>query len=99
MILSPVAHPADDVAELVELDLVIAQLLHLLGDALDDALFLAGLGRDGDHVPQELDHSGLVALGSFSDGFKIHNIPPANNFMIHVCLIMRHFSYYPYHST
>ena len=55
------AHPADDVAQLVELHLVIAQSLQLLGDALDDALLLAGLGRDGDHVPQELDHGGLVA--------------------------------------
>ena len=72
------AHPADDVAQLVELHLVIAQSLQLLGDALDDALLLAGLGRNGDHVPQELDHGGLIALGSFSDGFEIHNVPPHN---------------------
>ena len=70
------AHPADDVAQLVELHLVIAQSLQLLGDALDDALLLAGLGRNGDHVTQELDHGGLIALGSFSDGFEIHNVPP-----------------------
>ena len=70
------AHPADDVAQLVELYLVIAQSLQLLGDALDHALFLAGLGRNGDHVPQELDHGGLVRLGSVSDGSKIHNVPP-----------------------
>ena len=81
------AHPADDVAQFVKLHLVIAQGLQLLGNALHNALFLAGLGRDGDHVAQELHHSGLVALGSFSDGLKIHNIPPANDMMIHAFLI------------
>jgi len=70
------AHPADDVAQLVELDLVITQSLHLLGDAMHHALLLTGLGRNGDHVPQELDHSGLIALGCFFDGFEIHSIPP-----------------------
>ena len=76
------AHPADDVAQLVELHLVIAQGLQLLGDALDDALFLTGLGRDGDHVPQELDHSGFVRLGGVSDGSKIHNVPPQKFYQI-----------------
>ena len=70
------AHPADDVAQLVELDLVIPQSLHLLGDAMHHALLLTGFGRNGDHVPQELDHSGLIALGCFFDGFEIHSIPP-----------------------
>ena len=76
------AHPADDVAQLVELHLVIAQGLQLLGDALDDALFLTRLGRDGDHVPQELDHSGFVRLGGVSDGSKIHNVPPQKFYQI-----------------
>ena len=70
------AHPADDVAQLVELHLVVAQGLHFLGDALDNALLLAGLRGNGDHVPQELDHSGLIALCGFFDGFKIHSEPP-----------------------
>ena len=82
-----VAHPADDVAQLVELDLVVAQGLHLFGDALDNALFLAGLGRNGNHVTQELAHSGLVALGSLFDRFKIHSVPPYNNDKFRVRLI------------
>ena len=77
------AHPADDVAQLIELNLIIAQRLQLLGDALDDALLLAGLGRNGDHVAQELDHGGLVRLSSVSDGSEIHNVPPQKLF-IHV---------------
>ena len=79
MILSPLAHPADDVSELVKLDLVIAQLFHLGGDALDDALFLAGLGRDGDHVAQEFCHIGLVAFGRFLIASKFIRWEPPYN--------------------
>jgi len=73
------AHPADDVSELVKLDLVIAQLFHLGGDALDDALFLAGLGRNGDHVAQEFCHIGAVAFGSFLDCIKVHKMGASYN--------------------
>ena len=67
------AHPADDVAELVELNLVVAELRQLFGDALDNALFLTGLGRNGDHIAQELCHIGFVALGCLLDCFIVHN--------------------------
>ena len=67
-------HPADDVAQLVELHLVIPQAFHFLGDAADDALFLAGFRGDGDHVPQELGHSGTIVLCGLLDGFEIHGV-------------------------
>ena len=66
------AHPADDVAERVELDLIVTELLHLLGDAVGDALFLAALAGDGDHITQEAGHIGAVGLCGFLDGFEIH---------------------------
>ena len=56
------SHPADDVAEAVDLDLVVAQLLHLSRDPPDDAFFLAGLGRNGDHVAKETGHVRPVAF-------------------------------------
>ena len=68
------AYPADDVAQLVELHLVIPQAFHFLGDAADDALFLAGFRGDGDHVPQELGHSGTIVLCGLLDGFEIHGV-------------------------
>ena len=67
-----IADPADDVAELVELNLVIAELVHFLGNALDDALLLAALAGDGDHVAQELGHVSLIALCGLFDRFEIH---------------------------
>ena len=67
-------HPANDVAQLVELHLVIPQAFHFLGDAADDALFLAGFRGDGDHVPQELGHSGTIVLCGLLDGFEIHGV-------------------------
>ena len=70
------AQPADDVAQLVEFNLVVAQLFQLPGDASDDALLLAGLGGDGDHVPQKADHVLSVSFGSLPDSFKIHSEPP-----------------------
>ena len=66
------AHPADDVAKLIDLDPVIAELLQLLLDAHDDALFFAAFTGDGDHVPQETAHVGTIALGRTFDCFKIH---------------------------
>ena len=69
-----VAQPADDVAQLVDLHLVIAKSFQLLCDAADDALFLAALAGDGDHVPQEAAHGRLVSFSSFFDGFEIHNM-------------------------
>ena len=70
------AHPADDIAQLIELDLVVAQGLHFFGDALGNALLLAGLRGNGNHVAQELDHCRLIAFRGFLDGFKIHSEPP-----------------------
>ena len=70
------AHPADDIAQLIKLYLVVAQGLHFLGDAIDNALLLAGLRGNGDHVPQELDHCRLIALCGLFNGFKIHSEPP-----------------------
>ena len=67
-----VAHPADDVAQAVDLHLVVAQLLHLRLDAVDDVLFLAALAGVGDHLPQEPGHVRLIALGRRFDRFKIH---------------------------
>ena len=66
------AHPADDVAQSVDLDLVVAQLFHLSLDAHDNALFLTALAGDADHVTEEAAHIGTVALGSFLNEFKIH---------------------------
>ena len=71
-----VAHPADDVAEAVHLDLVVAQLLHLGLDAGDDFLFLAALARVRDHRAQKRAHVGLVALGGGFDLFKVHLAHP-----------------------
>ena len=68
------AHPADDIAQLVELHLVIPQAFHFLGDAADHTLLLAGFRGDGDHVPQELGHSGTIVLRGLFDGFEIHGV-------------------------
>ena len=57
---------------LVEHDLIVAELLHLLGDAVGDALFFAALAGDGDHITQEAGHIGAVGLCGFLDGFEIH---------------------------
>ena len=67
-------HPTDDIAQLVELHLVIAEAFHLLGDAADHALLLAGFRGDSDHVPQELGHSGTIVLCGLLDGFEIHGV-------------------------
>ena len=67
-----VAHPADDVAQAVDLHLVIAQLLHLRLDAVDNLLLLTALAGVRDHLSQEPGHVGLIALGRRFDRFKIH---------------------------
>ena len=66
------AHPADDVAQAVDLHLVIAQLFHFGLDAHDHFLLLAALAGVGDHVPQEPAHVRLVALGGLFDRFEVH---------------------------
>ena len=79
------AHPADDVAELVELDLIVAKLLHFLGNAVGDALFLAALAGNGDHVAQETGHVRLIALSSLFDRFKIHEKTSVHKFRFVYC--------------
>ena len=79
------AHPADDVAELVELDLIVAELLHFLGNAVGDALFLAALAGNGDHVAQETGHVRLIALSSLFDRFKIHEKTSVHKFRFVYC--------------
>jgi hypothetical protein len=66
------AHPADHVAETVKADVVVAELREFLGDALDDALFLAGFRGNRDHVAQESGHIVFVGFGCFLDCFVIH---------------------------
>ena len=72
------AHPADDIAERVDLNLVVAEFFHLFLDAHDNALFLAALAGNGDHIAQKTGHIGAVGLCGFFDGFKIHGKPPLN---------------------
>ena len=69
-----VAHPADDVAETVDLHLVIAQMLHLSLDAVDDLALFAAFTGVRDHFPQEAGHVRLIILGRSLDRFKIHII-------------------------
>ena len=73
------AHPADNIAELVKFDLVIAELVHFLCDTLYNALFFAALAGNGDHIAKETAHVCAIAFGSFFDCFKIHNIPSIKN--------------------
>ena len=65
------AHPADDVAQAVDLNFVVAQLFHLPLDAGDNFLLLTALAGIGDHFPQEAGHVGLIA---FSGGFDLLKI-------------------------
>ena len=61
------AHPADDVAQAVELNFVVAQLLHLCLDALADSALFAGLRGMGNHSTQESGHVSLVCLSGSLD--------------------------------
>ena len=69
-----VTHPADDVAETVDLHLVIAQMLHLGLDAVDDLALFAAFTGVRDHFPQKAGHVRLIVLGRSLDRFKIHII-------------------------
>ena len=69
-----VTHPADDVAEAVDFHLVIAQMLHLSLDAVDDLALFAAFTGMRDHFPQEAGHVRLIILGRSLDRFKIHII-------------------------
>ncbi len=62
-----VAHEAHDVAQAVDLDLVEAELLHLVLDDGDDLALLAALAGLGDHGAQEGRHVGTVLLGRVLD--------------------------------
>ena len=68
-----VAHPADDVAESVDLDLVIAELFHLGLDAHHDVLLFCAFARMRDHVSEEPAHFRSVFLSGFSYSFIIRN--------------------------
>ena len=61
------AHPADDVAQAVELNFVVAQLLHLSLDALADSTLFAGLRGMRNHCAQESGHVSLVCLSGSLD--------------------------------
>src|SRR5699024_1717974 len=71
-----VTHPADDVAQAVDLYLVEAQLLHLGLNAHDNFLLLTALAGMGDHSPQKAAHIRLVALCCLLDRLKIHSTSP-----------------------
>ena len=76
--LVPTAHPADDIAQAIDLYLVIAKLLHLSLNAHNDFLLPAALAGVGNHSPQEGAHIGLIPLRRCFDRFEIHNkIPPS----------------------
>ena len=66
------AHPANDVAQTVDLHLVITQLFHFGLNAHDHFLLLAALARVGDHVPEKPAHVRLIILGGFFDHFEVH---------------------------
>ena len=67
-----IAHPADDIAETVYLHLVIAEMLHLRLDAVNNLALLAAFAGVGDHFPQKAGHIRLIAAGRRLDRFKIH---------------------------
>ena len=66
------SHPSDYISETVNLNLVIAELLHLFLDSVDNALLLTAFRGNCNHVSQESGHVGTVFLCSFLDGIKIH---------------------------
>ena len=70
------AHPADDVAQPVDLHPVEGECFHLLPDALYHAALFTAFAGNGDHIPQEAGHIFPVALGRLFDGFKIHILLP-----------------------
>ena len=93
------AHPADDVAQAVDLDLVEAQPLHLGLDAKDHFLLLAALAGMGDHVPQEPGHLRLVPLRRRLDLLEIHDADLHLNFIAGGPVSPAVCSLQPYHIT
>ena len=65
------AHKAHDVAQAVDLDLVIAKALHLGLDASDNLALLARLRGMGDHGAQEASHISTMGLSSSLDSVEI----------------------------
>jgi len=74
------AHKAHNVAQAVDLDLVIAKALHLGLDASDNLTLLARLRGVRDHGAQEASHISTMGLRSSLNGIKIeffsHNSQP-----------------------
>ena len=74
------AHKAHDVAQAVDLDLVIAKALHLGLDAGNNLALLAGLRGVRDHSAQEASHISTMGLRNSLNGIKIeffsHNSQP-----------------------
>ena len=74
------AHKAHDVAQAVDLDLVIAKVLHLGLDAGNNLTLLAGLRGVGDHSAQEAGHISTMGLSSVFNCLEIeflsHNSQP-----------------------
>ena len=66
------AHPADNVAKAVDFNLVVAQLFHFSSNSLNNFFFVARLGRNRNHVAEELGHVCFVAFRGFFDGIKIN---------------------------
>jgi hypothetical protein len=67
-----VSHPANDVAQAVDFNLVVAQLFHFSGNSLDNFFFVARLGRNCNHVSQKPGHVCFVAFGGCLDRNKIN---------------------------
>ena len=65
------AHPADDVAQSVDLNLVEPDLLHLCLDAGDDFLLLRALARVGNHRPEKPRKVAAVSFCCLFDLFVI----------------------------
>ena len=66
-----IAYKAHDVAQAVDLDLVIAKALHLGLDASDNLTLLARLRGVRDHSAQEASHISTVGLSSSLDSVEI----------------------------
>ena len=65
------AHKAHDIAQAVDLDLVITKALHLGLDASDNLTLLAGLRGMADHSAQEASHISTMRLRSSLDSVEI----------------------------
>ena len=65
------AHKAHDVAQAVDLDLVIAKVLHLGLDAGNNLTLLAGLRGMANHCAKKTRHISTVGLSSSLDSVEI----------------------------